>query len=52
MTQAFCRLTAILYRPIREQIRIVLPEHEAISVAMHLINAESESGDMSGQEET
>jgi beta-glucoside operon transcriptional antiterminator len=31
---------------LREQTGIVLPEHEAISVAMHLINAESESGDI------
>lgn len=31
---------------LREEMGIVFPEHEAVSIAMHLINAESESGDI------
>lgn len=31
---------------LREQTGIVLPEHEAVSLAMHLINAEAESGNI------
>lgn len=31
---------------LKEQTGITLPEHEAVSVAMHLINAETENGDL------
>lgn len=31
---------------LKEQTGIILPEHEAASVAMHLINAETENGDL------
>ena len=31
---------------LKEQTGIMLPEHEAVSVALHLINAETENGDL------